>query len=417
MTNSTSEKEMQKVNLQNKKILLGISGSIAAYKSALLTRLLIKSGAQVRIIITHDAKEFIAPLTLSTLSKHPVYSSFYQDKEQGVWVNHVELGLWADCMLIAPATANTISKMAHGAADNLLVATYLSARCPVLIAPAMDLDMFTHPTTFRNLNQLTADGVRIIDAETGELASGLHGKGRMAEPENIIEALQTFFSKKKHDFSGQIVTISAGPTREDIDVIRFISNHSSGTMGVELANAFAHAGAKVHLVLGPTSKQFQFHKNIEVHRVVSAADMHHEVSRHFANSNITIMAAAVADYTPKTTFSHKLKKKDTDLSLNLVRTTDILASLGESKKSNQLLIGFAVETDDEIENATRKLEKKNLDFIVLNSLNDKGAGFKHLSNKVTIIDKYNKIHKFELKSKAEVAQDILETIKTFSYEV
>ena len=407
-------KKLKKVNLANKKILLGVSGSIAAYKAALLVRLFVKNGAEVQVIMTEDAEEFISPLTLSTLSKKPVHSSFYADKSKGTWVNHVELGLWADLLLIAPATGNTIAKMANGQSDNLLVATYLSARCPVYIAPAMDLDMWAHPSTQANVSRLTEFGNTIIDVEEGELASGLEGKGRLAKPEHILSFIEDELSSdSKKNFKGKQVLITAGPTREDIDPVRFISNHSSGTMGVELANAFAKEGAEVHLVLGPTAKHFYFHKNVTVIPVVSANEMFQAVDTRFDESDITIMAAAVADYTPANQSKEKIKKKEGDLSLQLARTKDILQTMGSRKKAHQILIGFALETNNELENAKRKLQKKNLDLIVLNSMKDKGAGFQHQTNKVTIIDRFQSSTEFELKSKREVARDILLTIQQF----
>lgn len=400
------------MGLTGKRILLGVSASIAAYKAALIVRLFVKKGAEVKVILTEDAKEFITPLTLATLSKNPVNSSFYLNRESGVWANHVDLGLWADCFIIAPATGNTIAKLATGQSDNLLVATYLSARCPVFVAPAMDLDMWAHPSTQKNIDTLVSYGNHIIDVEDGELASGLEGKGRLAEPESIVETIEQFFSQAKHQpFLGQNFLITAGPTREDLDPVRFISNHSSGTMGVELANAAAQQGANVHLVLGATSKSFTFHKNVNVENVISAQDMFEAVDAKFDNSEVIIMAAAVADYTPLTTSDKKIKKKEGDLSIQLKRTKDILKTVGTRKQPNQTLVGFALETNNEVENAKRKLKKKNLDLIVLNSLQDKGAGFKHQTNKVTIIDKFENCDEFELKTKKEVALDILKTIE------
>lgn len=367
--------------------------------------------------MTEDAKEFISPLTLATLSKQPVHSSFYANKETGTWVNHVDLGLWADVMIIAPATASTLSKMANGQSDNLLVATYLSARCPVFFAPAMDLDMWAHPSTQENIKKLESFGNQIIDVEDGELASGLEGKGRLAEPENIVQQINEHFEEAQpKPFTEQSVLITAGPTREDLDPVRYISNHSTGTMGVAIANAFARQGAKVTLVLGPTSKQFQFHKNVTVKNVISAQNMFDAVAEDFDQATITVMAAAVADYRPANQSSIKIKKKDDDMSLPLERTTDILKTMGQRKKDSQLLIGFALETNNEVENAKRKIKKKNLDFIVLNSLQDKGAGFKHATNKISIIDKYDNITNFELKSKQEVALDILKEIEKIIHD-
>mgnify|MGYP000533250032 CR=1 FL=1 len=394
-------------------------GSIAAYKSAFLVRLLVKAGAEVRVVVTDDAKDFISPLTLGTLSKNPVLSQFVQDQNAGTWTNHVELGLWADVLVIAPATGNTLAKMTNGQCDNLLTATYLSARCPVFFAPAMDLDMWAHPATQKNVQKLQSYGNRLISVGDGELASGLEGKGRMAEPEEILEELTDYFQKKKptssSDYAGKKVLITAGPTREDIDPIRFITNHSTGTMGVEIANAFAEAGAQVSLVLGPTSKSFLFHHHVDVIRVVSAEEMFNAVDEHFSASDITIMAAAVSDYKPTLQHAEKLKKKEGDLHLNLSRTVDILKTMGERKKPHQLLIGFALETQNEIENAKKKVASKNLDFIILNSLRVQGAGFKHSTNQVTIIDKYNNITIFELKNKADVAVDILNHIKSYPH--
>ena len=403
------------MSVENKNILIGVTGSIAAYKAALLVRLFVKHGANVKVIMTADAKEFITPLTLSTLSKQPVHSSFYADKETGTWVNHVDLGLWADVFLVAPATGNTIAKMANGQSDNLLVATYLSARCPVFVAPAMDLDMWAHHSTQANIQQLKSYGNTIIDVEDGELASGLEGKGRLAEPEHIFEVIQNSFSSAKKNFKGKHVLITAGPTREDIDPVRFISNHSSGTMGVEIANAFAQQGAQVSLVLGPTTKNFKFHQNVTVTNVVSANEMFMAVDKQFDKADITVMAAAVADYTPATTSTKKIKKAAGDLSLSLARTKDILQTMGSRKTSSQLLVGFALETNNEVENAIQKLKKKNLDLIILNSMQDEGAGFQHQTNKVTMIDRYGNQTNYALKSKQEVALDILQTIEKLPY--
>lgn len=400
------------MSLENKKILLGVSGSIAAYKAAFIVRLLIKQGAEVQVIMTVDAEEFISPLTLSTLSKNPVHTSFYADKSKGTWINHVQLGLWADLILVAPATANTIAKMAKGQSDNLLVATYLSARCPVYVAPAMDLDMWAHPSTQANISKLKEYGNKIIDVEDGELASGLEGKGRLAEPEHILNVLkQDLNNPSKKNFKGKQVLVTAGPTREDIDPVRFISNHSSGTMGVEIANAFANQGAQVELILGPTKKHFTFHPNITLTKVISSNEMFMAVDKRFDYADIVVMAAAVADYTPLVKASEKMKKKDGELTIQLARTKDILQTMSSRKKSDQILVGFALETNNEIENAKKKLEKKNLDLIVLNSMNDKGAGFQHQTNKVTIIDKYNNSKAFTLKSKKAVAEDILNQIE------
>jgi len=400
------------MRLADKKILLGVCGSIAAYKAALIVRLLIKQGCEVKVILTEDAKDFITPLTLSTLSKNDVYSAFVADEESGRWSNHVDLGLWADAFVIAPATANSISKLASGRADNLLIATYLSARCPVFIAPAMDLDMWAHSSTQRNIGLLQEYGNMVIDVEDGELASGLEGKGRMAEPEQIVKTLEeAFVSGNTKSLEGKQVLISAGPTKEALDPVRFISNHSTGRMGIELAKACVKAGAEVTLVLGPSALHPP--KNITTINVVSAADMAEAMFSRFSKTDITIMSAAVADYTPVTKAEGKIKKKDGNLNIELKRTTDILRTLGEQKKGNQILVGFALETDNEIENAKGKLKKKNLDVIVLNSLKDSGAGFAHSTNKITLIDKHNNITKFELKSKQAVAHDIIEAISDF----
>jgi len=401
-------------NLKNKKILIGITGSIAAYKAVILTRLLVKAGAVVKVIMTDAAKTFVAPLTFSTLSKNPVYSTF-TESEDGIWNNHVELGLWADVLLIAPATANTLAKMSNGICDNLLSAVYLSAKCPVFVAPAMDLDMWLHPSTQKNIKNLESYGNKIIPVGDGELASGLHGAGRLAEPEAIFEYFENFFHstsiKKEKEttdaLKGKKVLITAGPTQEALDPVRFISNHSSGKMGISLAEAALSKGADVYLVLGPTSLK-PTSSEINVLSVKSAEDMFNAVDKNFDDSDLIIMAAAVADFTPLTTSDKKIKKSGKDnMILELKRTKDILKTMGQRKKEHQILVGFALETNNEVENATRKLTSKNLDFIVLNSMREKGAGFKHNTNRITIFDKYNKIAKFELKSKDEVAYDIL----------
>lgn len=393
--------------LNGKKILLGITGSIAAYKCAFLVRLLIKQGAEVKVIMTHDAKEFITPLTLSTLSKNPVYSEFVKNTS-GEWTNHVELGLWADIMLIAPASANTIAKMAHGICDSLLLATYLSAKCSVLIAPAMDLDMYAHPSTQQNLKQLEHYGNYIIPVGNGELASGLSGNGRMAEPEEITEALNTHFSSLQL-FTGKKVLVTAGPTYENIDPVRFIGNYSSGKMGFAIAEAFAGKGAEVTLISGPT--HLEASPRIKRINVKSADDMHKAAMEHFPLSDITVMSAAVADYTPQQVSDQKIKKSDDGvLNITLKKTTDILSELGKLKSGKQLLVGFALETHNEEANARQKLEKKNLDFIVLNSLNDAGAGFGHDTNLIRIIDKKGTVTTFDLKSKTAVAADIVHKI-------
>ncbi|GAA0188222.1 bifunctional phosphopantothenoylcysteine decarboxylase/phosphopantothenate--cysteine ligase CoaBC [Fulvivirga kasyanovii] len=393
--------------LQGKKIILGVCGSIAAYKSALLVRLLVKEGAEVKVIMTASASDFITPLTLSTLSRNPVYSRFVKD-DTSQWNNHVDLGLWADLMVIAPASANTLAKMANGLCDNLLLATYLSARCPVYIAPAMDLDMYMHPSTQRNLSLLKDYGNSIIDATHGELASGLVGQGRMAEPEEILQEVKSFFDKKKA-LTGKKVLITAGPTYEAIDPVRFIGNHSSGKMGYALAHHMALNGAQVTLVSGP-SQQSVDHENIELVKVTSALEMYDACMQYFPDADIAILSAAVADYKPAHTADQKIKKKTNSLTLELVKTQDIAASLGKLKKNGQFTVGFALETENELDNAQNKIKSKNFDLIVLNSLNDKGAGFGHDTNKISIIDKQNNVRNFELKSKTDVAKDIINTI-------
>ncbi|GLR19162.1 bifunctional phosphopantothenoylcysteine decarboxylase/phosphopantothenate--cysteine ligase CoaBC [Portibacter lacus] len=386
-------------------IILGITGSIAAYKAAILTRLLVKNGHDVKIIMTEAAKAFISPLTLSTLSKNTVHSNLF---DSDTWNNHVELGLWADAMIIAPTTANTLSKMANGAADNMLLATYLSAKCPVCIAPAMDLDMWKHPSTIRNIDLLKEYGNLLIPVEFGELASGLVGEGRMAEPDQIVEFVEQNFNIKS-DLAGKRILVTAGPTYEDLDPVRFIGNNSSGKMGVEIAEHAARRGAEVILVQGPGSFKSS-HAGIKLIKVRSAAQMYEACVEHYNNCDAAILAAAVADYTPLNKSDVKIKKKDGDLSIALKRTTDIAAHLGRHKKKNQLLIGFALETNNAIENAKGKLERKNFDFIVLNTLEDKGAGFSHDTNKVQFIFANRPIIKFELKSKKKVAKDIIDQV-------
>ena len=393
--------------LRGKKILLGVCGSIAAYKSAVLIRLLKRSGAEVQVVMTNSAKSFITPLTLSTLSSNPALSEFQKD-ESGLWNNHVELGLWADLMLIAPATANTMAKMASGITDNLLNAVYLSARCPVVFAPAMDLDMYQHPSIKQAMQQLNEYGNHFIDAEHGELASGLVGTGRMAEPEHIIKYLNKFFATNG-SLVGKKVLITAGPTYEPIDPVRYIGNHSSGKMGLEIALQAKKEGAEVIMVLGPTSLPEEMLKGITVIDITTAQEMYQACDTNFDSQDIVILAAAVADYTPSNPASQKIKKTDENFNLALSKTTDIAQSVG-AKKKDQLLVGFALETENELENAQSKLQKKNLDFIVLNSLSEEGAGFKHDTNKITIIDSDNNIKKFELKSKSEVAKDIINEI-------
>jgi phosphopantothenoylcysteine decarboxylase / phosphopantothenate---cysteine ligase len=393
--------------LQGKKIVLGITGSIAAYKAATLVRLLVKSGADVKVLMTDQATKFIPTLTLSTLSKNEVLTNV---SDGNSWNNHVEIGLWADLMIIAPATANTISKLANGICDNIILACYLSAKCKTIIAPAMDLDMWVHPSTKRNLQLITTDDVEIIPVGHGELASGLIGDGRMAEPEEILQYIENYFSKSLL-LKGKKVLITAGPTYEAIDPVRFIGNRSSGKMGIDIANYTASLGAKVTLVLGPSHLNV-LHSNIELITVESADDMYNATTKHFDKADITILAAAVADYKPEIVSKQKIKKGDANLTLELVKNKDIAATLGSKKKKNQLLIGFALETNDEIANAIKKIHKKNLDFIVLNSLNDKGAGFGGSNNKISIIFNENNIKTFDLKSKEKVAEDIVNEIIT-----
>ncbi|APY00644.1 bifunctional phosphopantothenoylcysteine decarboxylase/phosphopantothenate--cysteine ligase CoaBC [Lacinutrix venerupis] len=394
--------------LSGKNILLGISAGIAAYKTAILVREFIKAGANVKVVMTPASKDFVTPLTLSTLSKNPVHSSFYnEDDENAEWNNHVELGLWADFFVVAPATANTLSKMANGTCDNLLLATYLSAKCPVYFAPAMDLDMYIHPSTKNTFAKLESFGNIMIPATSGELASGLVGQGRLAEPEDIVAFIEADILKNL-PLKNKKILITAGPTYEALDPVRFIGNHSSGKMGFEIAKAAASLGAEVIIVTGPTHQKAE-HSLIQVIPVVSAQDMYEAVHQHFNFVDVAILSAAVADYRPKEVSQSKIKKKGETLTLELEKTKDILASLG-AIKTKQILVGFALETDNELENAKGKLKKKNLDLIVLNSLKDKGAGFKKDTNKVTIIDKNNNINAYQLKSKAEVARDILSVI-------
>jgi phosphopantothenoylcysteine decarboxylase/phosphopantothenate--cysteine ligase len=394
--------------LNGKNVLLGVSGGIAAYKTASLVRLLIKAGAHVQVVMTPASIDFVTPLTLSTLSKNPVYSTLYNEEEaNATWNNHVELALWADYMLIAPATANTLSKMASGTCDNLLMATYLSAKCPVYFAPAMDLDMYIHPTTKINFDKLQSFGNTIIPAESGELASGLSGEGRMAEPENIIQFIEKDLESKL-PLKGKKVLITAGPTYEAIDPVRFIGNHSSGKMGFDIATAAANLGAEVVLVSGPTHLQMK-NSSVNLIRVTSADEMYDACHQYFENMDVAIAAAAVADYKPKNVAQQKIKKAEATFTIELEKNKDILLSLGQIKK-NQFLIGFALETENEIENAKIKIEKKNLDLIVLNSLNDKGAGFGKPTNKVTFIDKDFNIFENPLKSKELVAEDIVNLI-------
>ncbi len=394
--------------LSGKNILLGITAGIAAYKSASLVRLFIKSGANVKVVMTPSSKDFVTPLTLSTLSKHPVYSSFKNEEDDNaVWNNHVDLGLWADIFIIAPATANTLSKMANGTSDNLLLATYLSAKCPVYFAPAMDLDMYKHPSTLQSFEKLKIFGNVMIPATSGELASGLVGEGRMAEPEDIVAFIENDILGKL-PLRGKKILITAGPTYEAIDPVRFIGNHSSGKMGFEIAKASANLGAEVILITGPTHEKAS-HAFINIVPVVSAQEMYDEVHKYFKDVDVAILSAAVADFKPKKVASQKIKKKEPTLTLELEKTKDILESLGHIKKQ-QYLVGFALETNNELENAKGKLKRKNLNLIVLNSLNDKGAGFKSETNKVTFIDDKDTITEFKLKSKADVAKDLLNEI-------
>jgi phosphopantothenoylcysteine decarboxylase/phosphopantothenate--cysteine ligase len=390
--------------LQNKKILLGVTGSIAAYKTAVLTRLLVKAGAEVKIVMTHAAKDFVTPLSLSTLSKNPVLADL---TENDSWANHVMLGRWADVMLIAPLSCNTLAKMATGLCDNLLMAVYLSATCPVVVAPAMDEDMWHHGTTKKNLDTLSSFGNHIIPVENGELASGLVGEGRMAEPEAIVNWLQDFFFNEK-ELNGKQILITAGPTYEKIDPVRFIGNHSSGKMGVAIAEEMKRRGGDVTLVLGPSN--MKVNGGIKVVNVTSAAEMMEACEKVFPLADIAVMSAAVADYTPAEPAKEKIKKTQKDLMVSLVKTTDILKKLGGLKTNNQVLVGFALETNNETEYALQKLQSKNADMIVLNSLQDAGAGFGHDTNKITIFDKTGKAYPFDIKSKKEVARDIVNTI-------
>ncbi len=393
------------MKLQGKKILICITGGIAAYKINYLIRDFIKKGAEVQVLMTSSAEQFVSKLTLSTLSKNPVYTDFYS--ENGTWNNHVELALWADVMIMAPCTANTLSKMVHGICDNLVLATYMSAKCPVFIAPAMDLDMYQHPSTQQNLELAEDFGHHIIPAEDGELASGLSGQGRMAEPETIAQIIEEFFNTNK-SLEGKTVLITAGPTYEAIDPVRFIGNHSSGKMGFSIAEEAANRGAKVILISGPSAEKTNNH-NIEIYRVTSAKEMFTKVFDNYENADIAIASAAVADYAPKEIAPEKIKKNDDFLTIELVKNPDILKTMGE-RKTKQFLVGFALETQNEEENAKGKLQKKNLDMIVLNSLRDAGAGFQGTTNKIKIITE-SSLTEFPLKSKAEVAKDILNFVE------
>jgi len=393
--------------LSEKKILVAVTGSIAAYKAALLIRLLVKENAEVKVIMTEDATEFITPLTLSTLSKNPVYIHFKKN-ESGEWVNHVELALWADIIIIAPATANTIAKCANGMCDNLLSAVYLSAKCPVFFAPSMDLDMYKHPSTINNLEKLKKYRNTIIPAESGELASGLFGEGRMAEPEIIVKYLSDYFAKS-NILKNKKVLITAGPTYEPLDPVRFIGNHSTGKMGYSIANCMAEHGAKVEMVSGPTHLKASHH-NITVHKIMTAQEMYDKCLELFSEADIIILASAVADYRPENISTEKIKKKDAEFNLPLIKTVDIASMLGKQKKSNQIMVGFALETENEVANAETKLHKKNLDMIILNSLRDKGAGFGYDTNKITVIEKHGNVLYFDLKSKKDVAEDITKLV-------
>ncbi len=391
--------------LRGKKILLGVTGSIAAYKSALLTRLLVKEGADVKVIMTPAARDFISPLTLATLSKNPVITELFEGNQ---WADHVRLGRWADVMVIAPLSCNTLSKMASGACDNLLMAVYLSATCPVIVAPAMDEDMWKHPSTKENLLKIISYGNKVIPVSSGELASGLFGEGRMAEPQEILDYVEGHLSASG-DLAGKKALVTAGPTHESIDPVRFVGNYSSGKMGIEIAQNLRSRGAEVHLVLGPVSQPVSLN-GLNVTRVRSAEEMYMAATSIFPFVDIAIMSAAVADYTPKDKSQEKIKKKEEEWALSFIRTRDILKSLGSMKKANQLLVGFALETQNEKENALAKLSSKNADMIVLNSLNDEGAGFGHDTNKITIFDKEGHTYPFDIKSKKEVAKDIVDMI-------
>ena len=388
--------------MKGKKIILAVTGSIAAYKAAFLTRLLIKAGAEVQVLMTDAAKHFITPLTLSTLSKKPVFTEIISEES---WNSHVELGLWADAMVVAPCTATTLAKLANGMSDNIVTATYLSARCPIFIAPAMDLDMWKHPATVRNLDLLRGYGCHLIPVGHGELASGLVGDGRMAEPEEIILFLNNYFNKKE-DLKGKKILVTAGPTYEAIDPVRFIGNRSSGKMGVAIADELAERGAEVILVLGPSKLQAE-HPSVLTLKVESAQQMYDAATAHFPQCDAAILAAAVADYRPKHVSDIKIKKKEGDMTIELEKTLDIAAALGTRKQAHQKLVGFALETNNEMENALSKLKRKNLDFIVLNSLRDAGAGFSHNTNKISIIFSKNNVKEFDLKNKDDVAKDIV----------
>jgi phosphopantothenoylcysteine decarboxylase / phosphopantothenate---cysteine ligase len=391
--------------MKGKKIILAVTGSIAAYKAAFLTRLFVKAGAEVQVLMTDSARHFIAPLTLSTLSKKPVINEIISEES---WNNHVELGLWADAFLVAPCTATTLAKLAMGMSDNIVTATYLSARCPVFTAPAMDLDMWTHPATVRNLNLLRGYGCHLIPVGHGELASGLVGDGRMAEPEEIFQYLNSFFNKKE-DLKHKKILVTAGPTYEALDPVRFIGNRSSGKMGISIAEELAERGAEVVLVLGPSKLKTE-HTNIQTIKIESAQQMFEASTKYFSQCDAAILSAAVADYRPKHVSDMKIKKKEGEMSIELEKTPDIAAALGAQKQAHQKLIGFALETNNELENAVSKLKRKNLDFIVLNSLRDVGAGFSHDTNKISIIFDANTVKEYELKDKDAVAKDIVDEL-------
>lgn len=402
------------MQLTGKKVLLGVTGSIAAYKSAHLVRLLIKEGAEVQVIMSTSALGFITPLTLATLSKGPVHHQFY-DEVSGQWTNHVELGLWADLFLVAPLSANTLAKFAHGACDNLLSATYLSAKCPVMVAPAMDLDMYLHPAVRKNLQKLTSFGNIILEAESGELASGLHGQGRLMEPERILEEVIHFFDQTS-EFTGKNILITSGPTQEAIDPVRFISNHSSGKMGAAIAEAFAARGANVQVILGQGAQK-PTHPRIQIHPVRSAQEMHQAALSLHEKSDICVFAAAVADYAPQEVASEKIKKSGDTMQLTLIKNVDIALSLGLKKASHQIHVGFALETENEEFHAKAKLVKKNFDLVVLNSMKDEGAGFQHDTNKVNIFFKDGRSIRTSTIHKKEVAELLLTCIKELPIEI
>jgi len=399
--------------MRGKRILLGITGGIAAYKIAFLIRLLKKNEAEVKCIMTPASCDFISPLVVATLSGNPVGIEFW-NKSDGIWNNHVEYGLWADVFLIAPLTANTLSKMAQGACDNLLLATYLSMKSKTIVAPAMDLDMYAHPTTIRNLKQIKEDGVFVIPAESGELASGLEGEGRMAEPETIFKTLLNFkFASNQNDFIGKNVLITAGPTYEEIDPVRFIGNHSSGKMGYAIAEQFLKQGANVTMISGPTKLSIE-HEKLKFIPIKSANELLEEVQKHWKQNEIGVFSAAVADYRPKNKALEKIKKSEDELTIELIKNPDVLKWAGENKSEKQILVGFALETENLEENATKKLNSKNLNIIVMNTLKDNGAGFGVDTNKISILDNYNNFKTFELKSKNEVAKDILTYLKNYN---